>query len=120
MVKMKTNWASPAGEKFIFEYEVTRNGEASSVRNVNGTIHHHIVSNNEKAGGGDSSTSASPKKRQKGEELVGYLRGYEIRRGVNGNKLFHEHAGKCSVLFFPFILSLFLSAPTMVCDMKVY
>lgn len=89
MVKTKVNWTSSTGEQFIFEYNVTRDRDASSVRNVNGTIH-HISS----AGSGDEKiASTGPKaKKQKGEEVVGYLKGYEIRRGANGNKNFHDHA----------------------------
>ena len=40
MVKTKVNWTSTTGENFTFEYEVTMNGEARSVRDVHGTIYH--------------------------------------------------------------------------------
>lgn len=89
MVKTKTNWTSPTGEQFLFEYEVTRNPYASSVKDVSGTIRHLAPSKAEAADGG----GGPDRKRRKGNgEVVGRLVGHEIRRGANGNKLFHDHA----------------------------
>lgn len=91
MVKAKTNWTSPTGEQFLFEYEVTRNYSASSVKDISGTIIHLASSKAKAADGG----GGPDKKRRKGNgEVVGRLVGHEIRRGANGNKLFHDHADR--------------------------
>ena len=99
MVKTKVNWTSPSGEKFTFEYEVKKHYGVSSVKDVEGTIYHVVANNNsndddeKKPSAVQSSTDTTPqKKRHKGEEIVGYLSGYELRRGVNGNKMFYQHA----------------------------
>ena len=72
----------------------------SSVKDVEGTIYHVIANkkkdeddNDKKPSALKSSTDAAPqKKRHKGEEIVGYLKGYELRRGKYGNKMFYQHA----------------------------
>ena len=97
MVKTKVQWTSSTGQQFLFEYEVKKNCEASSVKDVSGKIYHVVVTNNNSvagAGAADKNTSTSPRKKQKGEEVVGYLSGYELKRGDRGNKRFHIDAGK--------------------------
>ena len=106
MVKSRIQWSSPStGEQFTFEYEVTRNFEASTVRDVHGKIYAVASSSASSSTGVDGKVATASdgagekkqgpqKKRAKGEMEVGYMKGYELRRGADGNKLFHEHAGK--------------------------
>ena len=111
MVKTKVNWTSTTGENFTFEYEVTMNGEARSVRDVHATIYHTKSSPSSTAAAtaieaGDNNSdskiasgSGSSRKKRKGEEIVGYMRGYELRRGSNGNKNFYHDADINSELY---------------------
>mmetsp|Transcript_33752 Transcript_33752/g.62124 ORF Transcript_33752/g.62124 Transcript_33752/m.62124 type:complete len:485 (+) Transcript_33752:69-1523(+) len=92
MVKTKVQWTSSTGQQFLFEYEVKKNPETSSVKDVSGKIYHVVTNNNSMAGATEKNTSTSPKKKQKGEEVVGYLSGYELKRGDRGNKRFHIDA----------------------------
>jgi len=87
MVKTKVNWISATGEAFIFEYEARKHYGLSTVKDISGTIYHIKsvdVTNND--------DEEKTKKRFKVEEKVGYLSGYELTRGSNGNKMFYDHA----------------------------
>eukprot|EP00956_Cyclotella_meneghiniana_P025451 scaffold53176_cov44-Cyclotella_meneghiniana.AAC.1 len=89
MVKSLIQWLDPtAGQEFTFEYEVTRS-HASTVKNVHGTIYAATSSDTDDA---NEHNDGPKQKRAKGETEVGYMKGYELRRGSDGNKMFHEHA----------------------------
>ena len=89
------------------------NGEARSVRDVHGTIYHTKSSpsstasatateadnNNNSDSKIASGSGISSRKKRKSEEIVGYMRGYELRRGSNGNKNFYHDADINSELY---------------------
>ena len=103
MVKHTVQWSPPSrpDDHFTFEYEIKKHSEASTVRRVHGKVYRETSSSSSR--GGDDVESDGKKegikkmKKQKGEEEVGYLDGYEISRGGSKghNKLFHDDAGEC-------------------------
>jgi len=104
MVKSLIQWLDPtAGQEFTFEYEVTRS-HASTVKNVHGTIYAATSSDTDDA---NEHNDGPKQKRAKGETEVGYMKGYELRRGSDGNKMFHEHADEVSRELSDFATALF-------------
>mmetsp|Transcript_20037 Transcript_20037/g.43434 ORF Transcript_20037/g.43434 Transcript_20037/m.43434 type:complete len:480 (+) Transcript_20037:133-1572(+) len=107
MVKTKVPWTSSTGSEFIFEYEVKRT-EASSVRSISGEIYHILAEKKSTAADEErEQKGASKRTRRKVQEAVGYIEGYTITRGSDGNKNFQEHADEVSGELSKFACALY-------------
>uniref|UniRef100_A0A7S2U524 Uncharacterized protein n=1 Tax=Attheya septentrionalis TaxID=420275 RepID=A0A7S2U524_9STRA len=113
---VRVPWTAPSGETFTFEYEIEKHYDASSVDIVTGTIFSTSsfsyitegpnASDDDDDDDADTSSSRATKKR-KSEQKVGYLTGYQIRRGQPN---FHRHGDVVSEELHDFTVSLYNSS----------